>query len=552
MAFAPPDALRRQMEAAERLVHEIEDAATYPFEFVMWKLTGFRQDEGAIKPLPGRLLRGDLVTFVLHLSERVLMTHQERPGGAIALSDLAGELGVAEKTLRRWRDRGLVAHRIELPDGRVRVGVFRESLARFTSRHRELVGDAATFSRLGGAAESAALARIAELVHSGQTPNLAAKRVATEIGRSHETIRQLLLRASPPSGRAGEGGPARGLRGDRASRRSLDRRSWDRRLAYRAWRFGIAVERVAETVGGSADAVRRRIDGVRAERLRALRLAWVEFPTFERSDAAETILASAAARNDLAPALDPTDAMALLAAFKRERAMVAVSVHSDDRDEEAALAAFNFLKRDARRRIVGLGKAPARSEIDRIETNLRWALRLKRRLVERLLPLAMLRAEQATGSVDRRPAEEVRSLLERIRRLLSEVIEAVDPGKRQSLRRLAALDIDRMLAQHPPTRGSLAAVRREPGAMALPDLFEGLVVWEELLDPFRRLRPIVSRLPESDARLLARRFGWDGGPPATLEELATAERTTVARITKRLVSAERALRGAARSEWFRT
>ncbi|MBL9121100.1 MAG: hypothetical protein JNL80_14415 [Phycisphaerae bacterium] len=555
LLFAPPDALRRQMDAAERLAHEVEDEATYPFEFVVWRLTGFRAEDAAIKPMDGLTLRGDLATFVLHASERILITHDERPGGAVALSDLADELGVTEKTLRRWRNRGLVAHRIELADGRTRVGVFRDEVERFTARYGELVGDAKTFSRMGGEAETAAVARVRELVRAGRSPNLAAKAVAVELSRSHETIRQLLLRAgiqlgNTPVGRKSESPGRQAGRGrERFSRRALDRSAWERRLAFRAWRFGVAVERIAEASGTSVDAVRRRIDAVRAERLRAMRLSWIEFPTFERPDAAETILAGEAARCDLAPMLEPADVVGMLAHLKQGRWLsggpttTTAAPGQLESADEAMLAAYNFLKREARHGIVELGKAPARADIDRIETDLRWALRLKRRLVERMLPLALLRVEQGSGGpMDRRPAEEVRSLLQRCVHLISEVIESVDPAKRQTLRRLVALDTDRMLAQLSSVRGTRAGVRHEPGTIAMRGLFDGVVGWADVVDPFAALAPSAARLPKEHASLLARRYGWDGAPPATLEALAATERTTVARITARTAVAERLLR----------
>lgn len=542
LTFAPPDALRRQMDAAEALTRDVDAAATYPFEFVIWRLTGFRAGDAAIKPIVGQDLRADLATFVLHISERIMITHDERPGGAAALSDLAAELGVTEKTLRRWRERGLIAHRMKLADGRVRVGVFRSEAHRFVTLHTELVGDARTFTRMGEATEVEAIAMVRELIRAGRTPNLAAKETARRLGRSHETIRQLLLRTDDPTlhpRSARPGGPR-----ERRRDRRRDGAAWGRELAYRAWRLGVAVERIAESSGTSSDAVRRRIDAVRADRLRGIRLAWTELPTFERGDAAETILASDPARSDLAPTLDPNDLVRLLATLRPGRPGGGAP---GEAAEEAMLAAYNFLKREARRKIVALGgvpgRAPGRAELDRIETDLRWAIRIKRRLVERLLPVAALRIDQAGGgALERRTAEEIRGSLQRSVALVSDVIEEVDPAKRQSLRRVVSLDIDRMLAQHAPTRASRAAVRHEGGAIAAPRLFDGVIAWASEVDHLARRASALGRLPKDQAALLRRRYGWGGQPPVTLEELASDERTTVARVTARVALAERALR----------
>ncbi len=541
LTFAPPDALRRQMEAAERLAHEVSDDATYPFEFVLWRITGFRATDADLTSVRGGVLRGDLATFVLHVSERILLTHDERPGGAVAIADFARELGVTEKTLRRWRPRGLLVHRMVLADGRTRVAVFRQEGERFVADHADLVHEARDFTRMDEGTARAALGRVRELVATGESTNLAAKRVAREFGRSHETIRQLLLRTPnelPPARRASP------TVREKASRRTLDRAAWARKLAYRAWRFGVPVERVAESAGTTADAVRRRIDAVRAERLRALRLAWIEFPTFERPDAHETILGSEAAGTDLAPRCDPTDTLALLRHLAGERATSART----EGIEEAMAAAYSYLKRSARRGIVELDRSPDRRALDRIETDLRWATRVKRRLVERLLTAATLRVEQTLGGpLERRPLEEIRTVLARCVEVVSEVVEAADPTKRQTPRRLVALDADRMLAQYPaPARASRASVRHEAGAVAMPGLFARLVPWGELVDMLARGERHVGTLAAAEAAILRRRYGWGGEPPRTLEELAGAERTTVGRITARVLAAERQLRRAMR------
>lgn len=533
------------MEAAERLAHEITDDATYPFDFVLWRITSFRASDADLTAIAGGVLRGDLATFVLHVSERIELTHDERPGGAVAIADFARELGVTEKTLRRWRTRGLLVHRILLADGRSRVAVFRAEGERFAARHAELVHEARDFSRMDDATERSAIARVRSLVADGRTANLAAKQVAAELGRSHETIRQLLLRTPGELPVARRAAPTSR---ERTSRRSLDRVAWARTLAYRAWRFGVPVERLAEAGGTTVDAVRRRIDAVRADRLRALRLAWIEFPTFERPDARETLLGSAAARSDLVARCDPGDVIALLRGITADRA----AATRGESAEEAMAAAYSFLKRNARRGIVELGRAPDRGALDRIETDLRWAIRIKRRLVERLLGPALLRVEQTLGvSLERRPVEEIRTLLSRCVDLVSEVVESVDPTKRQSPRRLVSLDADRMLAhmlvQHAaPTRASRASARHEVGAVAMSGLFTRLTPWTETVDLLARGERLTATLDAQQRSLLERRYGWSGGPPLTLEELAAEERTTVGRITPRVLVAERALRAAIR------
>jgi hypothetical protein len=534
LIFAPPEALRRQMEAAEALAIELDPEATYPLEFVQWRVTGFRAAGATLNSFHGARLRSDLATFVLHVSERIGLAWSERPGGALQLADAAAHLRVAEKTIRRWRTRGLIAHRIVFPDGRSRIGVFRCELARFVEANPDVVRDAVGFTRLDAAAAKEAVARMRSLIASGITPNTAARTVADEFGRSHETMRQLVLRSLDDLP-------------EETRRRRRNDVQFERRLAWRAWRFGVPIDRIAERSGTKTDAIRRRIDSVRAEKLRAVRCSWIDFPTFDRPDAEETILASPAATTDLAPQLGSAcgavDAIVLLEQCASERSGArAQSIDAAEASETAMLAAANFLKRRARRAIDALGRDPDRTALDRVETDLRWALRIEQRLVERWLPTALMRVEVALGGpLVKRPADEIRSMLERCVDIAKHVVAVADPAKRQSPRRLVALETDRQIARLGlESRSPRASVRHERGSVLVPRLFARITAWQELVDHLglRERRPVPH-----DERLLGRRHGWDGGPPHTLEELAAEERTTIARMTKRLAEAERAARG---------
>jgi hypothetical protein len=541
LAFAPPEALRRQMEAAERLAHEVTDEATYPFEFVLWRITAFRSTNADLSVVVGRHLRADLATFVLHVSERLLLAEADRPGGATPVADLARELGVTEKTLRRWRARGLLVHSVRFADGRQRVAAFRTEVDRFRRHHPDLVAEAGGFSRMDEATEQRVLARVRELVADGCTPNLAAKRAAAEVGRSHEGVRQLLLR-SPVSLVPQRVASRRPTHGARAAARG--RSSRERELAYRAWRFGVPMDQIVERLTARPDAIRRRIDAMRAERLRALRVEWIELPTFERPDAAETMLGAEFAVTDLAPRCDPFDVIGLLRGLTADRAAPGGRGESA---EESLVAILNFLKRRAWRGIAILDRAPDRGALDRIETDLRWASRVHRRLVERLLSVALLRVEQSIGGpLQRRSLDEIRSLLSSTVSVVAEVVASVDPSKRQGPRRLVALEADRMMARQSVSlagaRAGRAGARHELGAVAMPLLFTGLLPWDALLEPLAGCERALPMMEPRVASLLGQRYGWLGSPPRTLEELAELERTTVARMTARVTDAEREAR----------
>jgi hypothetical protein len=73
-----------------------------------------------------------------------------------------------------------------------------------------------------------------------------------------------------------------------------------------------------------------------------------------------------------------------------------------------------------------------------------------------------------------------------------------------------------------------------------PDWTLSVAPWQAWLEPDARARTGAStdKMPEAPARFLRRRFGWDGGPPATLVELMAEHGiapTAVARFERRAI-----------------
>src|SRR5262245_58245432 len=69
LEYAPAETRSRQMDAAERLVADIDPQMNYPEEFVVYRITGYRPDRsGEATMFVGLALRADLVNMVLRLS----------------------------------------------------------------------------------------------------------------------------------------------------------------------------------------------------------------------------------------------------------------------------------------------------------------------------------------------------------------------------------------------------------------------------------------------------------------------------------------------------
>ncbi|NNF44912.1 MAG: hypothetical protein HKN62_18065 [Phycisphaerales bacterium] len=529
--FAPPATRLRQMNAAETLLPDIEPDRSYPHDFVVFRITGYRPESSGASPmLVGQALRGDLATFVQALSADLELPPDFDDREAITLEAVARELRLSVKTLQRYRRDGLVCHYIREPGGIRRLVCFRDALDRFVAEHPDRIERAAAFDRVdpttqGRIIEAAAALRATE----DCSLNEAARRLAVSHDRAHETVRNLLQRhdrrAVTPI--FGDPGP-------------LTAR--DARVIERANRRGVSVARLATRFGCTGATVHRSLVRSRAQRLRGLTLRWIELPTFDRPDAESVLLSAPIVRSGLDRRLPSTDAHALLTA--------AAAAGVPDAGAVAALhGAYNFLKRRAAHAIETLPRWPAAGKIDAIETDLRWAAHLQRRLVSLGLPAAIGRIQQNLHQpLLARPAEEIEELLRFAVDVLVTVVEELDPSRDQRLERRGAYTMDRALAEDRPgtDRRGRARARHEPGSVSLPALLDGLTPWSGWLEIATETQTMLDRLDPADRELLRLEHGLDGEPPRTRTWLAEHTGTTVGSVTRRLHAAMRRLRRVSR------
>src|SRR5215207_9958775 len=145
--FAPRSKKLQQVEAAERLIAEIDSEKLYPYEYVCFRITGYRPAEPAAGKISGDDLRHDLRLFVEDLSDSADMAADNIGEQVLTVEELAKQFNVSTKTISRWRELGLVSRRLVF-DGRKRVGFLRSSVDRFVRNNAERVERGAKFSQL--------------------------------------------------------------------------------------------------------------------------------------------------------------------------------------------------------------------------------------------------------------------------------------------------------------------------------------------------------------------------------------------------------------------
>ena len=532
-AYSSEAATRRQIDAAEELIPTIDARADYALCDALQRIFGTEIAAAAGEIVSGRALRADLATLVLELSARVTMRPDERAGGSATPEALAREIGVASKTLQRWRRAGLCAHWV-LDHGRQRVEIYRACLERFAAQHPAEFARARSFRRFDADERCVLLAEARALLEGGISLNLAAKQLGIRFHRSHEGVRLLLLRefGARPSARRGAGEQAM-------------------RLVERAWRLGVDPARIAQRIGRSESLVRALVDRRRGELLRGVQPSWVELPTFDLPGADETIPSAPSVRRLQPLGLADGEVIAMIASAREIRRLFARDARAANERDETRGAAMHYLLRRASRAIDALPRWPDRAAVDQAETDLRAALRLRALLDERGLVIALGRADQAfDGGPERLPADELRALVRELTRAVQQVVLNFDPS-RQRFDRAISLAADYAIAKLTPSRRPARAAARHATGIAMLALGE-TAQWQGIVDPMSYHAALVAaaltRGPLSAAaRLVARRHGLCGLPPRTVEQLAGEDRTTVALMSKRLRDAENAVRAAARA-----
>lgn len=530
LRYAPREALLRDLERAEALARQIESELSYPEDFVIYRVTGYRPELDEPAVIPGDVLLADLPALVEHLCAAADLRAEELPEGVPA-DDLAERWRVSRKTLSRYRKHGLVARRVRGEDDRPRLVFCPEMIEAFERAQEARIERAGAFSRVDPDLERRIISRARRYRRLfGVTLNQTSARLAERFGRSQEAVRQLLRRhderAAPGEAIFTESGP-------------LSPRA--RELAYRAWRRAAEPGQVASRVSKPVPAVLRVINERRGEALRRVLPTIVHGLDGGHGAEVGAVLSEAGVRGGLGIGV-PTTLGGVLDAAEQAA--------PPDRDLERVRAlAFASLRARAAAAIEALPRYGARAtELDRIETDLRWASRLKAELVRSHLGVARRSLEDRLARpLSSGSTVEVERL---VLAMLSGIAEGIDRFHARSSGRLAApvgLAVDRAVRE---TLELLGEADKGTGGRARPmfqadasigDWSSRLSGWQALTEPDARVRPGLVGLGERGRRLLLARFGWvsagagvaEGGePPRTLAEIADAEGREVVHLAR--------------------
>ncbi|MBC8216930.1 MAG: hypothetical protein H8E73_00550, partial [Planctomycetes bacterium] len=282
LRFTPGAKRRKQLDAAEKLYAIIDKGKEYPFEFVFFRITGFHhKDTVGEKLIKGDELLDDLRIFIAGLSGQVAGPVTEQGEKVYTIPELAEALDISIKTVGRWRKRGLITRKFIFQDNVKRFGFFKSTVDKFLAANPDLAAKAKTFSRLRPTQKRRIIKRAVALAAKSKLSrhNVIGK-IAAEIGRSHETVRHILVnyeKANPNKHifrrPPGVTEPAQAAE------------------IYRLFEQGAPVEDLMKRFNRSKSSIYRIINARRAKALLLRKIKFIASDEFLRSDAKETILA---------------------------------------------------------------------------------------------------------------------------------------------------------------------------------------------------------------------------------------------------------------------
>ena len=370
--YAPRDRKLEQVGNTEDLLHEIDVEKTYPYEFLCFRVTGYRPESTPHLTIAGEDLAHDLRLFIEDVSDAADIRVEEVGQPVYTVDDLSKMFNVSTKTISRWRQQGLVSRRF-LFNGRKRVGFLQRSVDRFVTHNRERVKRGERFSQLTDQERGEIVQRARRLARAGGSPSEVTRRIAKQMTRSIETIRYTLKYFDAAH-------PDLAIFPDRTGPLTVE----SKETIFRQYRRGTSVDELAKRHCRTKTSIYRVINEMRAERILELPLDYIPNDCFSKRNAGKTIMGPLPESDKKGRAARPPSGLPPYLASLYDVPLL-------NREQEGHLfRKLNFLKYKASKLRESIDLANAKSSVmDEIESLYDQAVEVKNQIVQANLRLVV-------------------------------------------------------------------------------------------------------------------------------------------------------------------
>lgn len=459
MLFAPPDRRMAQVRRTEQLYDQIDPKLNYPFDFISYRITGYRSEATPTTLLMGQAILPDLRLVIDRLSHSapIPVTQDE---SVETPQQLAQRLNVSTKTVTRWRDRGL-RWRWIVPAGRKRkvIAFTASAIEQFLTQHQPQVDRATSRTHIAPETRQAIIRRARRIAQAtGASLNRVAAHLAKKTSRAHQTIRLLLEHHD------------RDHPSDRIFIDHAPLSAEQKRLIARAYRRGVPMSQITHRFKRTRATVYRALRHRRAQAIGRLRIQYAPSPLFDRDNADQLILAqnptdqlppasqgSTTPVDDLPPEIQPLYDRPTLGPVQ----------------QRSLLLRFNYLKHKA----IGLRDQlnrydPRSADLDQIEQLIRLAVATRDLMITHTMPLILSVARRHLIDQTDQTTAHLIELLQMAMPVLVEAVERYDVTRPQTFTDYATWTLMQRFARHHASQpvGTVRAHRKLDGPASLKNL----------------------------------------------------------------------------------
>lgn len=196
LRFTPLKKRRKQLAEAEKLLETVKPDKEYPFTFVCYRITGFQPKETKLSEvIKGEQLAEDLRIFISKLSGRIAEPVELSKEKVYTVEQLAEELSVSTKTIRRWQKKGLAGRKYIFEDRQKRFGFKQSTVEKFLKSNTELSSKAKQFERMTKKDKRKIIKMATDLRNKTNLSRYQIiEKISEKVGRCHETVRYTLLK----------------------------------------------------------------------------------------------------------------------------------------------------------------------------------------------------------------------------------------------------------------------------------------------------------------------------------------------------------------------